>query len=121
MFKTSAMLRNYMTFHREAVKAVENDVTWAKVREAGTSIFGQHLTPHLQIRDSASDVIFQLSQQKFEVSETREGLRTSFDPWFLSPRSSSFQDPTTSSRDEIEKKMESLNSQIVEKFREMLE
>jgi hypothetical protein len=32
MFKTVGMLRNYITFHSEALKAVENEVTWARVR-----------------------------------------------------------------------------------------
>ena len=50
----------------------------------------------LQIRDNAADVIYQLSQQKF-------------------------QDPTTTSEDEIRKKYDALNNQIVETFREILE
>ena len=49
-YKTSAMLRNFVAFHDLAVKAVtQGDVTFA------------------QIRDSASDLMFKLSQMKFEV------------------------------------------------------
>ena len=50
-YKTSAMLRNFVGFHDAAVKAVgqSNDVTFAK------------------IKDSAGDIMFKLSQMKFEV------------------------------------------------------
>jgi len=50
-YKTSAMLRNFVGFHDAAIKAVtQNDLTFAK------------------IKDAASEVIFKLSQMKFEVS-----------------------------------------------------
>jgi V-type H+-transporting ATPase subunit A len=50
-YKTSGMLRNFVAFHDLAVKAVtQGDLTFA------------------QIRDSASDLMFKLSQMKFEVS-----------------------------------------------------
>ena len=49
-YKTSAMLKNFVAFHDCALKAVATgDVTFAK------------------IRDAASDIIFKLSQMKFEV------------------------------------------------------
>jgi len=50
-YKTSGMLRNFVTFHEEAVKAVQDgsDLTFAK------------------IKDLCADVIFKLSQMKFEV------------------------------------------------------
>ena len=49
-YKTSAMLRNFVGFHDAAVKAVQqSDLTFAK------------------IKDSASDIMFKLSQMKFEV------------------------------------------------------
>ena len=49
-YKTSAMLRNFVAFHDAAQKAVVGgDVTFAK------------------IRDSASDIMYKLSQMKFEV------------------------------------------------------
>ena len=49
-YKTSAMLRNFVAFHDAAQKAVASgDVTFSK------------------IRDSASDLMFKLSQMKFEV------------------------------------------------------
>jgi vacuolar-type H+-ATPase catalytic subunit A/Vma1 len=50
-YKTSAMLRNFVGFHDAAIKAVtQNDLTFAKVK------------------DSTSDIMFKLSQMKFEVS-----------------------------------------------------
>ena len=50
-YKTSAMLRNFVAFHDAAQRAVAaGDITFAK------------------IRDSASDLMFKLSQMKFEVS-----------------------------------------------------
>ena len=49
-YKTSAMLRNFVTFHDCAVKAVsQGDITFNK------------------IKDSAGDLMFKLSQMKFEV------------------------------------------------------
>ncbi len=49
-YKTSAMLKNFVAFHDAALKAVSTgDVTFAK------------------IRDSAGDLMFKLSQMKFEV------------------------------------------------------
>ncbi len=49
-YKTSAMLRNFVAFHDAAQRAVASgDVTFAKIRE------------------SASDIMFKLSQMKFEV------------------------------------------------------
>jgi vacuolar-type H+-ATPase catalytic subunit A/Vma1 len=52
-YKTSGMLRNFVEFHDSAVKAVsQGDLTFAK------------------IKDAASDVIFRLSQMKFEVCRT---------------------------------------------------
>lgn len=52
-YKTSAMLRNFVGFHDAAIKAVsQGDLTFAK------------------IKDSASDIMFKLSQMKFEVCST---------------------------------------------------
>lgn len=49
-YKTSAMLKNFVTYHDSALKAVASgDITFAK------------------IRDSTSDIMFKLSQMKFEV------------------------------------------------------
>ena len=49
-YKTSAMLRNFVGYHDAAIKAVtQNDLTFAKVK------------------DATSDIIFKLSQMKFEV------------------------------------------------------
>ncbi|EJD53438.1 V-type ATPase [Auricularia subglabra TFB-10046 SS5] len=48
-YKTSGMLRNFVTFHEEAIKAVsQGDLTFAKVK------------------DQCSDIMFKLSQMKFE-------------------------------------------------------
>ena len=50
-YKTSAMLRNFVAFHDSAIRAVsQGDVTFARIREA------------------TSDLMFKLSQMKFEVS-----------------------------------------------------
>ena len=50
-YKTSAMLPNFVAFHDLALKAVANgDLTFAKIRE------------------SAGDIMYKLSQMKFEVS-----------------------------------------------------
>jgi V-type H+-transporting ATPase subunit A len=51
-YKTSAMLRNFVAFHDAAIKAVaQHDLTFAK------------------IKDSTADIMFKLSQMKFEVSK----------------------------------------------------
>jgi V-type H+-transporting ATPase subunit A len=60
-YKTSAMLRNFVEFHEAAVRAVaQGDLTFAK------------------IKDAAGDVMFKLSQMKFEVRlcDLTEGLVT---------------------------------------------
>lgn len=46
--KTTGMAKNYMTFYRGAQRAVDNGLTYS------------------QIKDGASDIMFRLSQQKFE-------------------------------------------------------
>ena len=49
-YKTSGMLRNFVDFHDLAIRAVQSSgVTFAR------------------IKDSASDIMFKLSQMKFEV------------------------------------------------------
>lgn len=49
-YKTSAMLRNFVAFHDSALKAVgQGDLTFSK------------------IKDSAGDLMYKLSQMKFEV------------------------------------------------------
>jgi V-type H+-transporting ATPase subunit A len=51
-YKTSGMLRNFVAFHDAAVRAVsQNDMTFAK------------------IKDSGADLMFKLSQMKFEVRD----------------------------------------------------
>jgi vacuolar-type H+-ATPase catalytic subunit A/Vma1 len=57
-YKTSGMLRNFVAFHDAAIKAVtQNDLTFSK------------------IKDSASDIMFKLSQMKFEASHYLFKLR----------------------------------------------
>jgi V-type H+-transporting ATPase subunit A len=52
-YKTSAMLRNFIGFHDSALRAVaQGDLTFAK------------------IKDSAADLMFKLSQMKFEACST---------------------------------------------------
>ncbi|KAI0027417.1 V-type ATPase [Vararia minispora EC-137] len=77
-YKTSAMLRNFVDFHDAAVKAVTSqDVTFAK------------------IKDVASDIMFKLSQMKFE-----------------SP---------SQGKDAITHKLDALHSEIIERFRQIAE
>ena len=58
-YKTSAMLRNFVTFHDCAVRAVsQGDITFNK------------------IKDSASDLMFKLSQMKFEVRTNNIAIGT---------------------------------------------
>lgn len=53
-YKTSAMLRNFVGFHDAAIKAVtQSDLTFAK------------------IKDSVGDIMFKLSQMKFDVSHVQ--------------------------------------------------
>lgn len=78
-YKTAGMLKNFIAFNDAAQKAVEGgELTYSK------------------IRDSASDVIYKLSQQKFE-----------------SPNTQSEQDITT--------KFDQLHNEIQETFRRMQE
>ncbi|KAH6918829.1 endodeoxyribonuclease [Coprinopsis sp. MPI-PUGE-AT-0042] len=62
-YKTSAMLRNFVTYHDLAIRAVkQNDLTFAKVK------------------DSTSDLMFKLSQMKFESpSQGKEDVKKSLD------------------------------------------
>ena len=58
-YKTSGMLKNFVAFHDFAIKAVtQNDLTFAK------------------IKDAAGDIMFKLSQMKFEVSSLFLFFRT---------------------------------------------
>lgn len=77
-YKTSAMLRNFVTFHDCAVKAVsQGDITFGK------------------IKDSAGDLMFKLSQMKFE-----------------SP---------SQGKVAIKQKLDALHAEIQEKFRQIVE
>ncbi|CCO27669.1 V-type H+-transporting ATPase subunit A [Rhizoctonia solani AG-1 IB] len=77
-YKTSLMLKNFVAFHDSAVGAVtKGELTFNKVKEA------------------TSDIIFKLSQMKFE-----------------SP---------SQGQDAITKKLEALNTEIIEKFRSITE
>ncbi|TFK72599.1 V-type ATPase [Pluteus cervinus] len=77
-YKTSAMLRNFVGFHDAAIKAVtQGDSTFSK------------------IKDSTGDVMFKLSQMKFE-----------------SP---------SQGQDAVKKKLDSLHVEIQERFRQLAE
>jgi len=77
-YKTSAMLRNFVGFHDAAIKAVaQGDLTFAK------------------IKDSAGDLMFKLSQMKFE-----------------SP---------SQGAEPIKKKLDALHAEIQDKFRQLVE
>ncbi|EJU05302.1 vacuolar ATP synthase catalytic subunit A [Dacryopinax primogenitus] len=62
-YKTTGMLRNFVAFYDQALKAVTNsDITFAKVR------------------DNASDIMFRLSQMKFESpSQGEEPIKKKYD------------------------------------------
>jgi len=77
-YKTSAMLRNFVGFYDAAIKAVaQGDLTFAK------------------IKDSAGDLMFKLSQMKFE-----------------SP---------SQGAEPIKKKLDALHAEIQDKFRQLVE
>jgi len=77
-YKTSAMLRNFVGFHDAALKAVaQDDLTFAKIKE------------------SASDVMFKLSQMKFESPSQGE--------------------------ESIKRKLDALQMEIQDKFRQLVE
>ena len=60
-YKTSAMLRNFVDFHDLAIRAVQSSgVTFAR------------------IKDSAGDIMYKLSQMKFEVTTPRYPYRSMF-------------------------------------------
>lgn len=95
-YKTSAMLRNFVGFHDAALKAVaQDDVTFAK------------------IKDSASDIMFKLSQMKFEV---RKGQLLLVDITECRILQSPSQGEET-----IRKKLDALHGEIQDKFRQLVE
>jgi V-type H+-transporting ATPase subunit A len=96
-YKTSAMLRNFVEFHDAAVKAVTaQDVTFAK------------------IKDTAGDLMFKLSQMKFEVrSFLRRAVSRSLMPCFV-------QSPSQGKK-AITQKLDALHNEIVERFRQIAE
>jgi V-type H+-transporting ATPase subunit A len=94
-YKTSAMLRNFVDFHDLAIKAVQTSgITYAK------------------IKDSASDIMFKLSQMKFEVRKSY-GFWLA---WFLL----AFQSPSQG-KEPVKGKLDSLHHEITEKFRRIVE
>jgi V-type H+-transporting ATPase subunit A len=94
-YKTSAMLRNFVAFHDAAIKAVsQGDLTFSK------------------IKDSASDLIFKLSQMKFEVgSQIFDGI----DVDILNSQSPS------QGKQPIKQKLDALYTEIQDRFRQMAE
>jgi V-type H+-transporting ATPase subunit A len=96
-YKTAGMLRNFVEFHEAAVKAVaHNDLTFAK------------------IKDSCADLMFKLSQMKFEVSRTADLCKRSIcaDARAQSP---------SQGQDAIRKHLDALHAEIQEKFRNLLD
>ncbi len=92
-YKTTGMLRNFVTFHEEAVKAVsQGDLTFAK------------------IKDSAADVMFKLSQMKFEVCIVVSWCRCAY-----------LSHSPTQGKDAIKKKLDALYHEIQDKFRQLVE
>jgi len=92
------MLRNFIGFHDSALKAVaQGDLTFAK------------------IKDSAADLMFKLSQMKFEVCLTTliDFVRGDYGPLF-------FQSPSQGA-EPIKRKLEALHTEIQDKFRQMVE
>ncbi|PFH47683.1 hypothetical protein AMATHDRAFT_82092 [Amanita thiersii Skay4041] len=66
-YKTSAMLRNFVAYHDAALKAVsQTDLTFSK------------------IKDATSDVMFRLSQMKFESpSQGKESVKSKLDALYI--------------------------------------
>lgn len=96
-YKTSLMLKNFVAFHDSAVGAVtKGELTFNKVKEA------------------TSDIIFKLSQMKFEVSPWHVASLRRTEHMLLSQSPSQGQDAIT-------KKLEALNTEIIEKFRSITE
>ena len=96
-YKTSAMLKNFVAFHDAALKAVTTeDITFAK------------------IRDAASDIMFKLSQMKFEVGcfFCRNMIFAADNMHNQSP---------SQGKEPIKEKLEALHTEIQEKFRQIVE
>jgi len=66
-YKTCSMLRNFVTYHEEALKVVaQGDMTFAK------------------IKDSTADLMFRLSQMKFESpSQGQDPIKHKLDALFI--------------------------------------
>ena len=91
-YKTSAMLRNFVTFHDCAVKAVsQGDITFSK------------------IKDSAGDLMFKLSQMKFEVRDNTLATVTQL----------TLEQSPSQGKDPIKQKLDALHAEIQEKFRQI--
>lgn len=94
-YKTSAMLRNFCAFYDAAIRALsQGDITFAK------------------IKDAAGDIMFKLSQMKFEV-----GLPSlkSFDLHSLLVQSPS------QGKEAVMEKLNALHAEIQEKFRQLVD
>lgn len=92
-YKTSAMLRNFVGYHDAAIKAVsQGDTTFSK------------------IKDATSDIIFKLSQMKFEVSYPR----------YICQRNTLITVQTPSQGEEtIKGKLDELYADIQDRFRQL--
>lgn len=95
-YKTVGMLKNFVNYHDACARVVETtDMTYAKVSRGRRNHRRRELTL-AQIRDATSDVVYKLSQMKFE-------------------------DPNTSSEQEIQGKLDALSKEIEETFRRINE
>lgn len=98
-YKTSAMLRNFVGFHDAALRAVaQGDLTFSK------------------IKDAAGDLMFKLSQMKFEVSVVLilpRRIETQF-------CARVFQSPSQGEKS-IREKLDALHAEIQDKFRQLAE
>lgn len=100
-YKTSSMLKNFVAFHDSALKAVATgDATFAKIREA------------------CGDLMYKLSQMKFEVGlAAHDASRWTSIDYLLMPRTQS----PTQGKEPIKQKMDALYNEIQERFRQLVE
>jgi len=95
-YKTTAMLRNFVGFHDAAIKAVaQNELTFSK------------------IKDAAGDIMFKLSQMKFEVCVSYSCMNNA---WADKPMKSPSQ-----GKEPIKQKLDLLYAEIQDKFRQLAE
>lgn len=106
-YKTSAMLRNFVGYHDAAIKAVGGD--------KGSSGDGE-LT-FAQVKDRTGDLMFKLSQMKFEVCFPSF---FSFGYFWMLNVCLVLQSPSQGEED-VQRKLDALWAEIQEKFRQLVE